>query len=52
MNTRAPTQGRNAPIEVRLVVWQFVRVMVQLETVAQARGRQSAPAADATPMKT
>ena len=32
-----------APVELRLVVWQFVRVMVQLETVSRARGRQSAP---------
>jgi hypothetical protein len=33
----------NALVELRLVVWQFVRVMVQLETVSRARGRQSAP---------
>jgi hypothetical protein len=32
-----------APVELRLVVWKFVRVMVQLETVSRARGRQSAP---------
>jgi hypothetical protein len=43
MNARAPQRGGNAPIEVRLVVWQFVRVMVQLETAARARGRQGAP---------
>lgn len=42
--TDRPSSGRGgAPTEVRLVVWQFVRVMVQLETVARARGRQGAP---------
>ena len=43
MNARAQGRGGNAPIEVRLVIWQFVRVMVQLETVARTRGRQGAP---------
>lgn len=43
MNTRAPQRGGSAPIELRLAVWQFVRVMVQLETAARARGRQGAP---------
>ena len=42
---KAPTEkpGVKAPIELRLVVWQFVRIMVQLETASRARGRQSAP---------
>lgn len=42
---KAPTgiRGAKAPIELRLVVWQFVRVMVQLETASRARGRRSAP---------
>ena len=40
MTDRAPARGANAPVEIRLVVWQFVRVMVQLETAARARGRQ------------
>lgn len=42
---KAPTgiRGAKAPIELRLVVWQFVRVMVQLETASRARGRLSAP---------
>lgn len=43
MNTRPETRSAKAPVEVRLVVWQFVRIMVQLETAARARGRQSAP---------
>ncbi len=43
MNARAQGRGASAPIELRLVVWQFVRVMVQLETVARTRGRQGAP---------
>ncbi len=42
---KAPIENRGgkAPIELRLVVWQFVRIMVQLETASRARGRQSAP---------
>ena len=43
MNARAPQRGGSAPIELRLVVWQFVRVMVQLEAAARARGRPGAP---------
>lgn len=38
--TRSPAGGG---IEIRLVVWQFVRVMVQLETVAKVRGRSRGP---------
>jgi hypothetical protein len=29
--------------ELRVVVWQFVRIMVQLESVARSRGRERAP---------
>lgn len=29
--------------ELRIVVWQFVRIMVQLEAVARSRGRARAP---------
>ena len=36
-------KNTKAPIELRLVVWQFVRVMVQLEASSRARGRESAP---------
>jgi len=43
MIARTETHGGKAPIEIRLVVWQFVRIMVQLETASRARGRQSAP---------
>lgn len=43
MSTRAEASGGKAPVEVRLVVWQFVRIMVQLEAAARARGRQGAP---------
>ena len=43
MKTPAATSSAKAPVELRLAVWQFVRVMVQLETVSRARGRQSAP---------
>ena len=43
MNTSVQPRGGKAPIELRLVVWQFVRVMVQLEAASRARGRQSAP---------
>lgn len=32
-----------ANIELRLIVWQFVRVMVQLETVWRVRGRERTP---------
>jgi hypothetical protein len=41
----APAEKRSgkAPTELRLVVWQFVRIMVQLETASRARGRRSAP---------
>jgi hypothetical protein len=39
MNDRASTRGANAPVEIRLAVWQFVRVMVQLETASRVRGR-------------
>lgn len=35
--------ARSTGIELRIVVWQFVRIMVQLETVARARGRRDAP---------
>jgi hypothetical protein len=43
MNANTKPRGAKAPIEIRLVVWQFVRIMVQLETASRARGRQSAP---------
>ena len=43
MNTSTPPRSNKAPIELRLAVWQFVRVMVQLEAASRARGRQSAP---------
>lgn len=43
MNNSVPARSSKAPIELRLVVWQFVRVMVQLEAASRARGRQSAP---------
>ncbi len=43
MSVRTEARGAKAPIELRLVVWQFVRVMVQLETASRTRGRQSAP---------
>ncbi len=43
MNTQTEKRTGKAPIELRLVVWQFVRIMVQLETASRARGRQSAP---------
>jgi len=35
--------GGNSSNELRIVVWQFVRIMVQLETVARARGQAKAP---------
>ena len=31
------------PINLRLAVWQFVRIMVQLETSSRARGHKNAP---------
>lgn len=37
------TGGGNTATELRIVVWQFVRIMVQLETVSRARGRAKAP---------
>ncbi len=43
MNPRTGARGSKAPVEVRLVVWQFVRVMVQLDKAARARGKQGAP---------
>ncbi|MCZ6593025.1 MAG: hypothetical protein O7G13_13890 [Alphaproteobacteria bacterium] len=43
MSARADPRGSKAPIELRLAVWQFVRIMVQLETASRARGRRSAP---------
>lgn len=43
MKTPVETRGGKAPVELRLVVWQFVRIMVQLETASRARGRKSAP---------
>jgi hypothetical protein len=42
MNTPRP-EGGPATTELRIIVWQFVRIMVQLETVARARGRLKAP---------
>ncbi|MBO6783676.1 MAG: hypothetical protein JJ899_10465 [Alphaproteobacteria bacterium] len=39
----APGGERADAIELRLVVWQFVRVMVQLEKVSRVRGRDRAP---------
>lgn len=39
----APTKSPATGIEIRLVVWQFVRVMVQLETVTKVRGRSRGP---------
>lgn len=43
MSAQPASRGGKAPIELRLVVWQFVRVMVQLEAVSRARGRDGAP---------
>lgn len=43
MTVRAEKPTGDTPIELRLVVWQFVRIMVQLETASRARGRQNAP---------
>ncbi|NNE84872.1 MAG: hypothetical protein HKN28_12980 [Alphaproteobacteria bacterium] len=43
MTTSPEARSRPAPTEIRLVVWQFVRVMVQLEAASRARGRQGAP---------
>ena len=43
MSANPAPRGGKAPIELRLVVWQFVRVMVQLEAVSRARGREGAP---------
>ncbi|NKB48944.1 MAG: hypothetical protein GKS02_06220 [Alphaproteobacteria bacterium] len=43
MSEASATRSSKAPTEIRLVVWQFVRVMVQLEAASRARGRQSAP---------
>ncbi|MBO23210.1 MAG: hypothetical protein CMM26_12690 [Rhodospirillaceae bacterium] len=37
----AETAG--ASKELRIIVWQFVRIMVQLEIVARARGNKKAP---------
>lgn len=37
------TEGGTSSTELRIIVWQFVRIMVQLETVARARGRAKAP---------
>ncbi|MGB0626621.1 MAG: hypothetical protein ACPGQ5_08665 [Alphaproteobacteria bacterium] len=42
MNTSRPDGGGTAT-ELRIVVWQFVRIMVQLETVARTRVRAKAP---------
>ena len=36
------TGGGNTATELRIVVWQFVRIMVQLETVSRARGEAQA----------
>jgi hypothetical protein len=36
-------KNTKAPIDLRLAVWQFVRIMVQLEASSRARGRDSAP---------
>ncbi|HCP01083.1 MAG TPA: hypothetical protein DIT35_06285 [Rhodospirillaceae bacterium] len=35
--------GGGVATELRIIVWQFVRIMVQLETVARARGPAKAP---------
>ncbi len=40
---KSHTEGGASSNELRIVVWQFVRIMVQLETVARARGRAKAP---------
>lgn len=37
------TEGGAPSNELRIIVWQFVRIMVQLETVTRARGRAKAP---------
>ena len=39
----APAGERTDSVELRLVVWQFVRIMVQLEKVSRVRGRDRAP---------
>ncbi len=39
----APEGGRSGGSELRLVVWQFVRIMVQLETVSRVRGDKRGP---------
>ena len=43
MTANTEPRGAQTPTELRLVVWQFVRIMVHLETASRARGRQSAP---------
>ncbi len=39
----APAGEPAKTTELRLVVWQFVRIMVQLEKVSRVRGRDRAP---------
>jgi hypothetical protein len=39
----ARTSAPPAGTELRLIVWQFVRIMVQLETVSRVRGRERGP---------
>ena len=39
----APAGGRSGGTELRLVVWQFVRIMVQLENVSRVRGDKRGP---------
>ncbi len=39
----ASAGGRSGGTELRLVVWQFVRIMVQLENVSRVRGDKRGP---------
>lgn len=39
----APEGGRSVGSELRLIVWQFVRIMVQLENVSRVRGDKRGP---------
>ncbi|MBS27680.1 MAG: hypothetical protein CL566_01960 [Alphaproteobacteria bacterium] len=41
--SEARADARPATIELRIIVWQLVRIMVQLESVARNRGRKKAP---------
>jgi hypothetical protein len=41
--TQKTASPRSESTELRIVVWQFVRIMVQLEAVARSRGRTKAP---------